>query len=98
MALDQRTVQRMQELFGNRACCVCGGPAKRVIEDRFLCAGHFLSARRSPKRKRGLAVEAQECPVEMGSQDERHPGEQPATVPSAMVLDGVVPSQDGTPA
>jgi hypothetical protein len=51
MPLDARTVELMRELFAGRSCCVCGGAAERVVEDRFLCHRHFHSGRRPPKAK-----------------------------------------------
>lgn len=51
MALDARTIELMRELFAGHCCCVCGGAAERVVEDRFLCHLHFQSGRRPPKAK-----------------------------------------------
>lgn len=41
MGLDQRTQQRMKELFGGKQCCECGQPAARLVGERFYCPRHF---------------------------------------------------------
>lgn len=53
MALDRQTLERMRELFGGRRCCQCNEAAARLMEDRYYCHAHFLSARRGHKRLPG---------------------------------------------
>jgi hypothetical protein len=45
--LAPETQARIDELFGGRTCHRCGGPAARLVGERFYCAAHF--PRRQPQ-------------------------------------------------
>ena len=45
--LAPETQARIDELFCGRACHRCGGPAARLVGERFYCPSHFL--RRQPQ-------------------------------------------------
>jgi hypothetical protein len=42
LGLAPETQTRIEELFGGCACHRCGGPAARLVGERFYCASHFL--------------------------------------------------------
>ncbi len=69
MALDPRTEELIRAAFGGRVCCQCGGPAARLVDDRFYCHDHFFRCRRSARGKgsRG-APRAAVVPAAMGSE------------------------------
>ena len=35
--LEQKTIELLRQVFENKFCAICGAPAKRIIQKRFLC-------------------------------------------------------------
>lgn len=49
---EAETLRRMRDVFGGRACSVCGAAAGRLCGGEFFCYEHYPKARRAVRTPR----------------------------------------------